>query len=54
MVVRHGVFHRAAAATASVQVTAAGANGARQVVASVPLHLATMINGRNTPIEVVH
>ena len=54
MVVRHGVFHGAAAATASVQVTAAGANGSRQLVASVPLYLATMINGRNTPIEIVH
>lgn len=53
MVIRHGVFHGAAAATASVQVTAAGANGERQVVASVPLSLATMINGRNTPIEIV-
>jgi len=53
MVIRHGVFHGAAAATASVQVTAAGANGERQMVASVPLHMATMINGRNTPIEIV-
>lgn len=53
MVIRHGVFHGAAAATASVQVTAAGANGERQIVTSVPLYLATMINGRNAPIEIV-
>jgi hypothetical protein len=53
MVVRHGVFHGASAATASVQVTVAGANGARQTVASIPLYLATMTNGRNTPIEIV-
>ena len=53
MIVRHGLFHGAAAATASVQVTIAGANGERQTLASVPLHLATMINGRNTPIETV-
>jgi len=54
MIVRHGLFHGAAAATASVQVTVAGSGGERQVVASVPLYLATMINGRNTPIETVH
>jgi hypothetical protein len=56
MVVRHGVFHfhGASAATASVQVTVAGANGERQLVASVPLYMATMTNGRNTPIEIVH
>jgi hypothetical protein len=53
MVVRHGVFHSASAATASVQVTVAGANGERQIVASVPLYVATMTNGRNTPIEIV-
>jgi hypothetical protein len=53
MVVRHGVFHGASAATASVQVTVAGANGARQIVASIPLYLATMTNSRNTPIEIV-
>jgi len=53
MIVRHGVFRGAAAATASVQVTIAGANGERQVLASVPLYLATMTNGRNTPIEIV-
>jgi hypothetical protein len=53
MIVRHGLFHRAAAATASVQVTIAGANGERQTLASVPLYLATMTNGRNTPIETV-
>jgi hypothetical protein len=54
MIVRHGLFRCAAAATASVQVTAAGANGERQMLASVPLYLATMTNGRNTPIETVH
>jgi hypothetical protein len=53
MIVRHGLFHGAAAATASVQVTIAGPNGERQTLASVPLYLATMTNGRNTPIEIV-
>jgi hypothetical protein len=53
MVVRHGVFRGASAATASVQVTVAGPNGGRQIVASIPLYLATMTNGRNTPIEIV-
>jgi hypothetical protein len=53
MIVRHGLFHGAAAATASVQVTIAGPNGERQLLASAPLYLATMINGRNTPIETV-
>jgi len=53
MVISHGVFNRASAATAAVQVTVAGANGERQMVASVPLYLATMTNGRNTPIEIV-
>jgi hypothetical protein len=53
MIVRHGLFHGAAAATASVQVTVAGANGERKTLASVPLYLATMTNGRNTPIETV-
>jgi hypothetical protein len=53
MIVRHGLFHGAAAATASVQVTIAGPNGERQILASAPLYLATMINGRNTPIETV-
>jgi hypothetical protein len=53
MVVRHGVFHGASAATASVQVTVADANGERRIVASIPLYLATMRNGRNTPIEIV-
>lgn len=49
VVIRHGLFSRGAAATASIQVT--GGNG--DLVASVPLHLATLINGRNTPIEKV-
>jgi hypothetical protein len=50
VVIKRGLFSRASAATASVQVTAAGATGGR-MVASIPLHLATLINGRNTPIE---
>ena len=53
MVVRHGLFSRASAATASVQVTAEGPSGGRHLVATIPLHLATLINGRNTPIETV-
>ena len=53
MVIKHGVFHGAAAASASVQVTVAGPNGGRQIVVSVPLYLATMTNGRNMPIEIV-
>jgi hypothetical protein len=53
MIVRHGLFRGATAATASVQVTIAGPNGERQTLASVPLYLATMTNGRNTPIEIV-
>jgi len=47
VIIRHGLFSRAAAVTASVQVTTSD----RRIVASIPLHLATMINGRNTPIE---
>jgi hypothetical protein len=47
VIVRHGLFSRAAAATASVQVT--GPQG--RMVASIPLHVATLVNGRNTPIE---
>ena len=52
VVIRRGVFSGASAATASVQVTA-GAGAGRHLVASIPLHLATMVNGRNTPIETV-
>lgn len=47
VIIRHGLFSRVAAATASVQVT--DANG--HLVASIPLHVATLVNGRNTPIE---
>jgi hypothetical protein len=50
-VVRRGLFSRASAATASVQITSADATGRQRIVASVPLCLATLINGRNTPIE---
>jgi hypothetical protein len=51
VVIKRGLFARASAATASVQVTAATSTGERRVVASIPLQLATLINGRNTPIE---
>jgi hypothetical protein len=51
VVIKRGLFSRASAATASVQVTAADSDGTRRMVASIPLHLATLINGRNTPIE---
>jgi len=54
VVVRRGLFSGPSAATASVQVTAPDANGTRRLVASIPLALATMIHGRNTPIETVH
>jgi hypothetical protein len=46
-----GLFSKPLAATASIQVTAPAASGERRIVASVPLLLATMTNGRNTPIE---
>jgi hypothetical protein len=52
VVIRHGLFSRASAATASVQVAASGPAG-EHIIASVPLHLATLINGRNTPVETV-
>lgn len=48
--IKRSLFGRASAATASVQVTSVDAAGTH-LVASVPLHLATMIQGRNTPIE---
>src|SRR5271157_635455 len=41
VVIRHGLFSRASAATASVQVTTAGPAGERRILASIPLHLAT-------------
>jgi hypothetical protein len=53
VVIKRGLFSRASAATASVQVTVADAAGGQHILASIPLHLATMINGKNTPIEVV-
>lgn len=51
VVIKHGLFSRASAATASVQVTAVDATGGHHLIASIPLNLATLINGRNTPIE---
>ena len=54
VVVRRGLFSAPSAATAAVQVTVADAGGARHLVASIPLHFATMVNGRNTPIETMH
>jgi len=54
VVIKRSVFGRQTAATAAVQVTVEDPSGVRRLVASVPLHLATLINGRNTPIELVH
>ena len=51
VVIKRGLFSRASAATASVQVTVTDATGAQRLLASIPLHLATLTNGRNTPIE---
>jgi len=51
VVIRKGLFSQASAATASLQVTAAGPNGQPQLLASIPLQMATLTNGRNTPIE---
>lgn len=51
VVIKRGLFSRASAATASVQVTSADHGGGRRIVTSIPLHLATLVNGRNTPIE---
>jgi hypothetical protein len=50
VVIKKGLFSRAAATTASLQVTVADSGGPR-IVASIPLQLATLTNGRNTPIE---
>jgi hypothetical protein len=50
VVIKRGLFSPVSAATASVQVTATATGGDR-ILASIPLHLATLINGRNTPIE---
>jgi hypothetical protein len=51
VVIKRGLFSRVSAATASVQVTTVDATGGRRLLASIPLHLATLTNGRNTPIE---
>jgi hypothetical protein len=51
VVARRGLFSRPVAATAAIQVTAPTDSGERRILASVPLSMATMINGRNTPIE---
>ena len=51
VVIKRGLFSGASAATASVQVTAADAKAGYRILASIPLYLATLINGRNTPIE---
>ncbi len=53
VVMKRGLFARAVAATAAIQVTAPAPTGERKLLASVPLHMATAINGRNTPIETV-
>ncbi len=53
VVSRRGLFARATAATASIQITQATASGEVKLLGSVPLLLATMTNGRNTPIETV-
>ncbi len=54
VVIRRGLFSRASAATASVQITAPDPSGTPRLVSSIPLMLATLVNGRNTPIEQVH
>jgi hypothetical protein len=53
VVTKRGLFGRAIAATASIQVTGSAPTGERRLLASVPLYMATMTNGRNTPIEKV-
>ena len=50
-VIKRGLFARAVAATASVQVSVPDTAGGYRVLASIPLTLATLVNGRNTPIE---
>jgi hypothetical protein len=50
--IRRGLFNRPPAATAGLQVMAAGPAGARHVVASVPLEMVT--NPRNGMVETVH
>jgi hypothetical protein len=49
--IKRGVFARASAATASVQVMVADAAGGYRILASIPLQLATLMIGRNKPIE---
>lgn len=51
VVIKRGLFSRVSAATASVQVMVTDATGGQHLLASIPLHLATLVNGRNTPIE---
>jgi hypothetical protein len=53
VVIKRGLFARATAATAAIQVTTLAPTGERKLLASVPLHMATATNGRNTPIETV-
>ena len=53
VVSKRGLFSRATAATASIQITQRAASGEVKLLGSVPLVLATMINGRETPIETV-
>jgi hypothetical protein len=53
VVMKRGLFARATAATAAIQVTTLAPTGERKLLASVPLHMATATNGRNTPIETV-
>ena len=50
---KRGLFARAVAATAAIQVTTLTRSGERKLPASVPLHMATATNGRNMPIETV-
>ena len=53
VVMKRGLFARAVAATAAIQVTTLAPTGERKLLASVPLYMATATNGRNTPIEKV-
>jgi hypothetical protein len=53
VVMKRGLFARASAATAAIQVTTLAPTGERKLLASIPLQMATATNGRNTPIETV-
>jgi hypothetical protein len=53
VVMTRGLFARATAATAAIQVTTLAPTGEQKLLASIPLQMATAINGRNTPIEKV-